>query len=110
MIYSHKTKFQRCVDGDTAVFLIDMGMRVYTSQVIRLARVNTPELNELDSTQKELAKKAKAALEGFLTSKLPVVLDVKKQDPYGRWVAEVFIGTENASDWLIAQGHGTPYP
>lgn len=107
MIYAHKTKFVRAVDGDTVIMHLDLGVRVFSTQVIRLARVNTPELNDFE--KKELALKAKAFVTNFLAGKFCVV-ETKQQDPYGRWVGEVWADGVNLSDELLKAGLAEPYP
>ena len=106
MKYGYKTKHVRCVDGDTVVLLIDHGLNVYTQQVIRLARVNTPELKDPDPQIKEKAKQAAQALTAFMRTMEFCAVDVLGRDPYGRWVANVTVAGKDASDWLIENGYG----
>ena len=109
MRFSLKTKFVRCIDGDTIIALIDQGLAVYTQQVLRLARINAPELKD----DPEKGSAAKKALDDLckLYGDERMVVETLKRDPYGRWVAEVWIGNgeTNLSDWLVAQGHAVPH-
>lgn len=105
MIYGHKTKFVRAVDGDTVQMLIDHGLGVYSQQILRLARVNAPEMNAGGAV-------AKQAIEALFNNAeaQKITVETLRKDPYGRWVAEIMLGPANVSNWLLANGHAVPYP
>ena len=44
-LWWRRASLDRVTDGDTYRLLLDMGMRIYTEQAIRLQGVNCPELN-----------------------------------------------------------------
>lgn len=109
MKYAHKTKFIRAVDGDTVVLLIDHGLSVYSQQILRLARVNCPELKSADPEIKKKAMDAKAAVTYLLSTVEFLTCETIGKDPYGRWVSEVWVGAINVSDWLIEEEFAVKY-
>ena len=46
-MYEYKAKVKKWVDGYTLLLEIDLGFFVTREERIRLARINTPELNSL---------------------------------------------------------------
>lgn len=110
MKYAHKTTFQRSIDGDTIVVLLDCGVRVYSSQVIRLARINAPEMNDPTPEGKEKAHKARDFIVSFFVPSWECEVETIRQDPYGRWVGEVTRNGKNLSDELLRAGLAVPYP
>ncbi len=103
----------RVVDGDTLRCIADVG-RAYLPVVVRLARVNAPELRSDDPQERERARAAAAWLKEKLaplpTKGFPLTLHVYGADDWDRWVAEVVLPDgANLSDALLASGHATPY-
>lgn len=91
---------RRVVDGDTLDLNIDCGLHTHRVERVRLARINAPEMNT------DAGKAAKAWLENKLLSVIFSVRTIKdRQEKYGRYLAEVFIGLENVNDAMVAAGH-----
>ena len=84
----------RVVDGDTIVFLTEAGAQ----KRVRLADIDTPELNQ------PWGPRAKLALEQLSLGKL--VVDT---DRYGRLVATLFVESENINRSLVEHGHAWVY-
>jgi endonuclease YncB( thermonuclease family) len=82
--YIYKSKIIEVIDGDTIILNIDLGFQVWKEQRVRLAQINTPELP---------TPKGKAA-HNFLRSKLAkldsIIIQTKKIDIYGRYIAHIF--------------------
>ena len=112
--YTYKAKILRAVDGDTVDADIDMGFKITAHQRLRLARIDTPELNSKDPVVRgkaiEAAAFTKAAVEGR-----EVILVTTKSDLYGRYLAEVWYvdakdGSQvNLSDKLLSLGLAAIY-
>jgi endonuclease YncB( thermonuclease family) len=94
-MYDHVT-LDRIIDGDTARLIIDLGFDLTRgSSAYRFARINAPELGTVAGVA------AKTALEQFIAGK---VLRVESLGPdkYGRYLIELYAGTDNVNDWMLA--------
>lgn len=105
-LWTYKVKSFRVIDGDTIETEIDLGFGVSVMQILRLARINAPEM----STAEGVA--AKAFLEEQLAGKSIVVQTTRtakdKRDKYGRYIAEVFT-ERNINDLMVATEHAVLY-
>ena len=82
--------------------------RFYTERfriVIRLARINAPELRGVNALVKKKAIASRDRLYGILSSG-PFWIESKKKGINGRWIAEIFLddGT-NVNDLMVIEGH-----
>lgn len=85
----------RVVDGDTAIFDVDLGFHVHLRQTVRLLDVDTPERGQPDWG------KAKAFIEAWLAEHRFLVLRSEKPNPrdkYQRYIADVYCTLDGA--WL----------
>ena len=88
-----------CYDGDTCT--------TTTGERVRLACIDTPEL--VGKRAEPLpAKAARDHLRGLVVGKKVRIRRIT-EDRYGRTVAELFIGTRNVQQELIATGHAKIY-
>jgi micrococcal nuclease len=104
---------KKVVDGDTIDVEIDMGFKIFSHERVRLARINTPELNALDPIVRSAAQSAMLAVNNLVLGK-QVVISTKKTDLYGRYLAEVYYVDQdgqqlNLSDELLAKGLAVMY-
>ncbi len=90
-VYTYKAFLKRIVDGDTIHANIDLGFGTFHEEIIRLAKINTPEANTEDG------KKATKELEKILKTVPFFVLKSIKTDIYNRYVADIFL-PKNVSD------------
>ena len=106
-VYEYQAEILRIIDGDTLKARVDLGFYVHAEVTLRLARVNTPEMDELPG---QLAR-------AFVCQELePVTMlrvTTSKTGKYGRWIAEVAYQISgqpgvwhNLSDRIVAAGHG----
>ena len=88
-----------CYDGDTCT--------TTTGEKVRLACIDTPELvgKRAEPVQ---AKAARDHLRGLVGGKKVRIRRIT-EDRYGRTVAELFIGTRNVQQELVATGHAKIY-
>ncbi len=91
-MYTYKAVIKNVVDGDTIDVTIDLGFDVYHSIRLRLADIDTPEMNSSLMEERERAKKAKAYVQAYLGRE--VVIKTSKADKYGRYIATVYISGE----------------
>ncbi len=123
----YKARLVKVYDGDTQTYVIKFKNDFYKIQV-RLARINTPEVNPKDPNYVEGIKARNRAFE-LLTNtkcdpnatlqdltadlnkhKIYVTLKCLKNEKYGRTLAEVTSSEGiNLSDKLIEETHGVVY-
>jgi micrococcal nuclease len=101
-MYQYKAKVVRWVDGDTLLCLIDLGFYTHKEERLRLGRIDTPELR---GEEKEEGKRVKQIVIDRYPVGTILMIESKKRDRYGRFIAEIFHGEENVNQWLIDNGH-----
>jgi len=102
-MFTYKAKVIRWVDGDTLLVEIDLGFYVQTTQKIRLARIDAPEMNNTVAYRERQAKHARAVAKKNCPEEATVTITTTKQnrDQYARYIAEVTYNDTNMSDYLI---------
>jgi len=107
----HEVRLVRVIDGDTAVFSIDVGFDFHTEQTVRFYGINAPEVTGkekkagLRSTQwvKDQFKKARQ-----------IVLRTYKRGKFGRIVADIYLkypgqeGMTNLCHYMAMEGYAKP--
>jgi len=85
----------KVVDGDTVDLMIDLGLRIYSLQRIRLSGVNTPELRASDPALREKAQQAKEFVETWFEKAkadgmtIIVTTFKDKTEKYGRYLGQI---------------------
>lgn len=91
-LYVYRATLLRVVDGDSLHLRISLGLDVYLDAAIRLAGVNTPEMNSTDPVARAKAQEAKAFVIAYLPTE-PNALTLKtfkdRREKYGRYLGEV---------------------
>lgn len=107
--YIRNAVILRAVDGDTMDVRIDLGFHTFTVQRLRLARINAAEMHALLPEEVALAQRAKVALQFY--EGRDCVIQTRKTDIYGRYVAEVNVqpGNINLNDTQLAGGLARAY-
>lgn len=102
-MYEYKAKLLRWVDGDTLLVEIDLGFYCKKEERIRLARINAPELKSKIAFQRRKAKHATMVGKKFcpVNSIVKVQTQKSSRDMYARYLAEVYYGNKNISDYLL---------
>lgn len=109
-LYLMKAKVVSVYDGDTvtlAVKWLDMTKECR----VRLARVNTPEMNSKDPEQLSKAIAAKEFLQSILSVGLTVIVQSHILDKYGRILGTIYLKPTDKiciNDMLLAQGYAEP--
>ena len=120
---------QYVVDGDTADFLIDLGLYQYAYTALRVIGVDTPELVGVPAEVKAAGLAAKARTEALLLDR-PALLDTRREKrSFERFVGRVWLPRPDdlavppaqltplqvgdtvfvdLAEVLIAEGHGKP--
>ena len=82
-----RAKLIRCVDGDTAEFMVDCGFNIRHKIMARLINVNTPERGKPDY------KKATLMLYNLIAVQTDeggwVSIKTHSTGKYGRWLVEI---------------------
>jgi micrococcal nuclease len=106
--YVYSAKVINVVDGDTIDAEVDLGFYVYQRMRLRLAFIDTPEMNDKDPEKRAKAREAKDYVSDLLLG-ANVVLRTHKKDKYGRFLAEVFVSDKSINEHLIEKGLAVRY-
>lgn len=87
-MFQYPAKLLRIVDGDTLWLDIDLGFRASIKTDVRLAHINTPET--INYTAKGLVDPAAAFIAKALPPGSSCIVDIIKQEKYGRWLAVIY--------------------
>ena len=105
-MFTYAASVIRVVDGDTVDVDIDLGFEVWVRNVrLRLSRINAYETRLVKGTTAEDKTKGLEAKE--LVRKLcednptQITITTKEKGKYGRWIAELYVGDINVSDFLV---------
>lgn len=104
MRYDYAVTVHRVVDGDTIDLEVDVGFYLTTVIRVRLLGVDTPERGQAgwaDATA--FTTRWLAARGGRLRA------TTVKTDSFGRWLADIYAGTEHLGPALLDAGHARPY-
>ena len=105
-MYEYKAKLLRVVDGDTCHLEIDLGLETYRRIVVRLARINAPEMK---TPEGPIAKQYLAGLLEPEKDSLIVQTIKDTQEKYGRYLVEIVGSHGNVNDAMLAGGMAVPY-
>ena len=99
-IYVYKANVTKVYDGDTITCDIDCGFGVVLmKQKIRLYGLNAPEVRG-DSKEQGIISRDKLR-ERILNKEIRLKTIKDKKGKYGRYIATVYLDTENMNDWLV---------
>ena len=100
-MYEYAATVRRVVDGDTLDVEIDLGLEIRLRTRLRLAGVNTPELDTIEGQQ------VKEKLESIFSANPSVVVRTIKdrKEKYGRYLATVLCSDGTfLNEWLVQSG------
>jgi micrococcal nuclease len=110
--YQYEAHCDRVIDGDTLQVTVSLGFMLTMDMRLRLARINTPEMHSKDPEVRERAKEAQAFVVHRVLDK-DIVIQTRKADAFGRYLAEVWCVVEgeqrNLNDDLLAAGLAVLY-
>lgn len=113
--YTYRVRsVDRVIDGDTVDLVIDVGFSIFTTQRIRLAEINAPELRGGTAETKELARKAKSRVEELLSSgDIFIKTEKDRTGKYGRYIGHIYVHKDNTDinigKVLLTEGLAVPY-
>lgn len=116
-MYVYKATAIKIVDGDTIDCEIDLGFHIKVVKRVRLAGIDTPELNSEDILVREDAIAAKKYVTGWLgVVPFCIKTELDRSDKYGRvlgWIYPLSAGIEDESqslnNVLVEAGHAQWY-
>ena len=110
-MYEYRCEILNVVDGDTVDLKIDLGFSINYNMRVRLAHINTPEMNTPEGV------KAK----NYLISKINELLktddcficrtEKDRKDKYGRYLATIVhnFSTTNLNNYMLENKLAVPY-
>lgn len=104
-MYQYKASVSRIIDGDTIEVIIDLGFGLKMRQIVRLAKIDAPEVVGVN---RAAGQAAKDFLAGLIGPGSPVNLVTEKpKDKYGRYLAWVYrpYDEESINYAMIEAGH-----
>jgi micrococcal nuclease len=102
-------KIVHVYDGDTvhAVFIHPDSSKIYKYK-LRLAHIDTPELNSKNPNEVKKANEAKKIVEEMILNKI-VFLELEGEDKYGRLLANINIDGLDLNEYLIEKNYAYRY-
>ena len=106
----YRAIIKHIVDGDTVDAYVDLGLYDYAYITVRVAGVDTPEVNSGTAEDKERGRTAKARTSELVLGRPVMLRTYKDTQTFGRFVADIFYrggdgGLYNLAETLIAEGH-----
>jgi micrococcal nuclease len=87
-MFQYLARVVNIIDGDTLKLDIDLGFKVHVLETVRLAHIDTPETINYRATG--LSDPAKI----YIADNVPIgsycVVEITRQEKYGRWLADLF--------------------
>jgi len=106
--YVYHAQIINVVDGDTVDANVDLGFNIFFKVRLRLNGINTAELKDADATKRAAGNRAKERVTELLKGR-NVVIESRKIDKYGRYLADIYLDSVNINQQLITEGLAVPY-
>jgi micrococcal nuclease len=106
--YIYKATVTYIVDGDTVDVIVDLGFNIFHKVRLRLNGIDTPELRDRDPEKRARGVEARRRVIELLQDR-EVVIESKKTDKFGRWLADIYLESTNINQQLITEGLAVPY-
>jgi micrococcal nuclease len=100
----------KVVDGDTIDVIFDVGFSMFRKERIRLDGIDTPESSTSDLNEKRFGLESKQFLQIWLSKQSSLRAKTKKDDKYGRILAEIY-GDDSIciNDLMVESGFAWKY-
>ena len=112
-MWTYRARLIKVVDGDTVDLSVDLGFGVSKVERVRLAGLNTPEMNAGGTDAKLWVSIWFADHTRLADSDWPYQVRTQKalpRDKYGRWVGDIWFGDSHLNAALLESGLAVPYP
>lgn len=111
-----RARHTKVVDGDTLDLVVDAGFRATRTERVRLLGVNTPERHGPTRAAGDAARAfvidwLPAPLTSALTGDWPLLIQTRKDDVFGRYLATVWRLSDGAclNADLLSSGNAVPF-
>ena len=107
-MFEYRARILRVIDGDTVEAEIDLGFQVSLTATLRLAGIDTPEVRGPERIEGRAATEyLELLLNKLAGSEREVTVHTHRDrtGKYGRYLAELMVGTRNLNEALVAAGH-----
>jgi len=105
-----KAEFVSAHDGDTITVTLPELHPLFGFKIpVRIAHIDTPEINSLDKCEKEAAIVARDVTLKLLSEAKEVTLKSARREKYFRILADVYADDVLVSDVLLKKGLALPY-
>ncbi len=102
--FHYRATLVRVVDGDTIVVNADLGLSTYRRISLRIAGINTPEINKGSASEIEAGIDARDALLDIVPVGTPLwIKTYKDRRSFDRYVADVFVSITGGELVDVAQ-------
>lgn len=92
--YVYRAKLDRIIDGDTGVFMVDLGFKVYAAVTVRLHGVDAPEVH---GETLDFGHAATRYSHDLLAGQELLLASYKDRQSFARWVCDVWL--PNGDSW-----------
>jgi len=94
-LYTYTAYCERVIDGDTLKLHIDLGFNTFITEVVRLARINTPEIKTPDG------QRAKRFVAKFVKQADSMIVKTHREDKFGRYLVDVWVNGDYLNQALL---------
>jgi len=109
-LWNHeRVKVKRVIDGDTIEVELDLGFRTKIELILRLARINAPEVRSRDKAEKEKGLKVKAYVQEVLSKAKEIKLITYKTGKFGRYLCDIWLDGVHLNEFMLKEGLVKPY-
>ncbi len=110
-LWHYRGTVKRVIDGDTLIVNLDLGLRVFTEVSLRIAGIDTPEINKGTLDERAAGKEARRYLAAVLLPNTTVFVRTHKdKQTFNRYVADILIPGYNGemidvATEMVTSGH-----
>ena len=103
-MYTYKANVIKVYDADTITVVIDLGFKMTFQTVLRLNRINAPEMRGSEKISGKISRDRLRML--VLDKTITVKTNKDKTGKYGRYIADIYVDgiDECINDLLVTEG------
>jgi len=107
-IYQYAAEITEVYDGDSVTAEIDLGFNTWRrGEKLRLNGIDAPEVR---GPSRAAGFAARDALASRIQGKQVTICTIKdKQEKFGRYLAEIYLGDELVNEWMVQSGFAKAY-
>lgn len=101
-MYEYKAKITSVYDGDTITAEVDLGFNIKITEKFRLNGLNAPEVKGEEKGDGLISRDR--LRDKILGKEVTIKTFKDSTEKYGRYIAEIYLESENINEWLISEG------